>query len=177
MNLFHHSVQFYDTDPELAGCASSFVAAGLQAQASVILITTSKHQNDIRNLPAPPSPVCDEMPIYLDAAAALSQFMIDDWPSDFRFFRLIEDVIRASSHTRPVWIFGEMVGALCAEGKYRPAVRLEELWNQLATRLSFSLLCAYPINSFVTGNHTESFLQVCRRHNHVLNTHPPSAVG
>lgn len=177
MNLFHHSVQFYDNDPELAGCASSFVAAGLQAHASVILITTSKQQNDIRAQSAPPPPACDGMPIYLDAAEALSQFMIDDWPSDFRFFRLIEDAIRASAHTRPVWIFGGMVGVLCAEGKYRAAVRVEELWNQLATRRSFSLLCAYPINSFVTGNHTESFLQVCRRHNHVLNTHAPSAVG
>jgi hypothetical protein len=173
MNLFHHSVQFYDDDRVLADSVSSFAAAGLQAGARVILIMTAGHRADL-SLHGVPNSRTGAAPIYMDAAETLSRFMLGDRPSDARFFRLFEALIDAPANRQPVWIFGEMVGLLCGEGRCEAALRLEDLWNRLATRRAFTLLCAYPLRRFVMGNHTDSFLQVCRTHNHVLS---PQAVG
>ena len=42
-------------------------------------------------------------------------------------------------------VFGELVALLWADGKPPEAIRVEQLWNDLAKSHSFSLLCAYPI--------------------------------
>jgi len=41
-----------------------------------------------------------------------------------------------------------MVALLWTQGKQEDALRLEELWNDLARTLPFSLLCAYPMAAF-----------------------------
>ena len=50
-----------------------------------------------------------------------------------------------------VVVLGEMVAVLWAQQKYDAAIRLEELWNELALTCSFYLCCAYPANAFRDG--------------------------
>lgn len=57
-------------------------------------------------------------------------------------------IVERAALRGPVRIFGEMVAVLWAEGKTRTAIRLEELWDELATRHAFSLLCAYPMSAY-----------------------------
>jgi PAS domain S-box-containing protein len=59
------------------------------------------------------------------------------------------------------------VALLCADGKPEAAIQLEELWNGLAKRHTFSLLCAYPMNLFATAEHAEAFRHVCAMHTRV----------
>jgi hypothetical protein len=47
-----------------------------------------------------------------------------------------------------VLVFGELVAKLVNNGNPEAAVTLEGLWNELAARRSFDLLCAYPIDAF-----------------------------
>jgi PAS domain S-box-containing protein len=61
-----------------------------------------------------------------------------------------------------------MVNILWATGNYEAALRLEQLWNQLAREHSFSLLCAYPIAAFSSPKHTDGFLRVCAEHSAVF---------
>ncbi|MEO7861228.1 MAG: hypothetical protein ABIU05_12435, partial [Nitrospirales bacterium] len=56
---------------------------------------------------------------------------------------------------------------LWAGGRSREAIRLEELWNELATRHTFSLLCGYPMSGFPDQKDHLSYLQVCHAHTHV----------
>ena len=79
--------------------------------------------------------------------------MLDGWPDPARFAEvvggLIERVRAASgSEARGVAAFGEMVALLWMEGKADAAIRIEELWNDLARTHAFSLRCAYPMSSF-----------------------------
>src|SRR2546427_165767 len=53
---------------------------------------------------------------------------------------------------------------LCAEGRPEAAIRLEELWNDLAKTLSFSLLCAYPLGAFRGKAHGATLLRICGAH-------------
>src|SRR3954464_2215397 len=66
--------------------------------------------------------------------------------------------------------YGEMVDVLWKDGNIDGAIAVEELWNELATKYSFSLLCAYSMGNFFKEAHTHSFKQICGTHGNVLPT-------
>jgi hypothetical protein len=92
--------------------------------------------------------------------------MVDGWPNETRFTSKVGRIVQQAALKGPVRIFGEMVAVLCAEVKMKAAIRLEELWNELAAKHEFALLGGYPISSFQDQN-DESFHQVCRTHTYV----------
>jgi len=55
---------------------------------------------------------------------------------------------------------------LWRRGQADAAIRLEVLWNDLATKYSFSLLCGYAIESF--SKDLSRIEEVCHEHTHVL---------
>src|ERR1700686_4086460 len=82
--------------------------------------------------------------VTLDASETLSRIMVDGMPDGGRFAEIIGGtIVRAKAllkGPRPeIAIFGEMVSLLWTEGKTQAAIRLEELWNELALKHSFSL--------------------------------------
>ncbi|WP_250532488.1 MEDS domain-containing protein, partial [Caballeronia sp. ATUFL_F1_KS39] len=64
----------------------------------------------------------------------------------------------------PVRAFGEMVAILCARGESGAALRLEQLWNDLARKHAFSLLCAYPTRVFKGSEEARAFHAICSAH-------------
>ncbi|MEP6470959.1 MAG: MEDS domain-containing protein, partial [Acidobacteriota bacterium] len=94
------------------------------------------------------------------------------WTADARLFaEVVGGALRgATSPGGPtrVRVFGEMVGLLWAEGNRDAAVRVEQLWNDLAQSHDFSLLCAYPLAGFSHENHGKPFLQICGEHSRVV---------
>jgi hypothetical protein len=67
---------------------------------------------------------------------------------------------------RPIRVYGEIVVRLWRAGLRDAALQLEELWNLLAERYRFSLLCAYPMSLFETTD-TQWFLHTCAMHTHL----------
>jgi len=67
-----------------------------------------------------------------------------------------------------VFAFQEMAALLWAEGKSGSALQLEQLWNDLGEKHSFSLSCAYPMQSFDREEHGEPFLNICAEHSTVI---------
>jgi MEDS: MEthanogen/methylotroph, DcmR Sensory domain len=66
-----------------------------------------------------------------------------------------------------VRVFGEMVALLWNEGNARGAVRLEDLWNNLAKKIPFTLLCAYPLKTFSRETFGE-LLGLCAEHSELI---------
>ncbi len=64
---------------------------------------------------------------------------------------------------RPIRVFGEMVTRLWQAGHPEAAIELEGLWNELAHRYTFSLLCAYPLSVFAEQDR-QRFLDTCAAH-------------
>jgi hypothetical protein len=62
---------------------------------------------------------------------------------------------------RTVRAFGELVDLLCERGQPGAAAALEDLWNELAQRHRFSLLCGYR-------QHDGTLPQIRRSHARVL---------
>jgi PAS domain S-box-containing protein len=105
----------------------------------------------------------------IDAAGLLGQFMVDGMPDPQRFEAVAGAVLqRAGAGDRRVRVYGEMVALLWADGETEAAIALEGLWNELADRHEFALLCAYPMAAFKDAASAAAFQRVCATHTTVI---------
>ncbi|WP_394835378.1 ATP-binding protein [Pendulispora rubella] len=175
---FGHVVQFYDEDEFLNDTMIQFLGGGLSEGDSLIVVAVPRHRDafqrslsargfDVKNL-------CDSGQMtLLDAHEVLSQFMVGSTLDRARFEKMATRLLETTLTERKgakLRIFGEMVDLLCQAGNPDAAVRLEELWNDLAGVYSFSLLCGYSMSSFQKVADARAFENVCSRHSHVFPT-------
>jgi hypothetical protein len=76
---------------------------------------------------------------------------------------------REGSLNRRVRVFGEMVSLLLARNEVAAAERLEELWNEMITAHSISLLCTYTL---LDSGFTTLPDSLNKLHSHNLASHP-----
>jgi PAS domain S-box-containing protein len=169
-----HLVQFYDRDAFLLEEVTRFIEAGLGAGDAVVVIATKPHLDGLEEglkVRCVDVAVAREQGRYapLDAGEILARFMVDGSPDRTRFVDVVGSAIaRAAKRFAHVRAFGELVTLLWAEGKREAALRLEELWNDLARTLPFSLLCAYPLAAFGHEGDGTPLLEICGQHSHVI---------
>ena len=97
-------------------------------------------------------------------------------PSAHRFDAVVGgliDQVVAQFPGRRIRAFGEMVDLLAERGNMAAAAALEDLWNRLARRRPFSLLCGYRVDVFDRGAQIAVLPEVCRAHSHVLPAEDP----
>jgi PAS domain S-box-containing protein len=173
-----HVVHFYSDEGSLLDELSHFVGAALVAGSSAVVIATKGHEDSLaqklrdRGIDVTEA-ISNGRYLPLDAGDVLSQFMENGLPNPARFSEILENVITRASAcaqgpARQVVAFGEMVALLFAEGLPEAAIRLEKLWNQLAQSHSFSLRCAYPMQSFCRQEHAEALFRICAEHTEVI---------
>ena len=180
LDLLHqkHSVQFYRDDKFLLETLSRFIGSALGAGDAGVVIATPKHREELharlkaRGLDVD-AIVQQGRYVALDAAETLEQFMVNGWPDEARFVELIGGVItRAKAAARQehgrAALFGEMVALLWENNRRAAALRLEQLWNQIAQSHSFSLVCAYPLTNFYREEDGSAFQAVCDEHTAVV---------
>jgi hypothetical protein len=175
-----HSVDFYADDSAFLDNLSDLVGRALKAGGVCLIIAAAPHRQGIaRRLRASgidlALAVRNSQYLLLDAEATLARFMVDGLPDRDRFFAAIEPLLLNAKASlgpdAPLPIaFGEMVAILWADGHREAALRLEQLWNELASRHSFALRCAYPIDYFAHPDEDLLFQQIRAEHNHVLSS-------
>src|ERR1700740_3677716 len=178
VNQSDHSVQFYFSDSILVDELAGFIGTALVCGDAAIVIATGPHREALaRELKARDLDTARALAegrfVCLDAAQTLVRIMRDQMPDPELFSDIVGGLItRARAATKSeqsgVIIFGEMVATLWAQEKREAAVRLEELWNALARKYSFSLRCAYPMDSFYKREHSALFGKICAEHAAVL---------
>jgi MEDS: MEthanogen/methylotroph, DcmR Sensory domain len=167
-----HTVEFYQDDVSLVEVVTTFIQAGLEEEATVITITTERHRRAFCVAFEDSTDVRFQSHVMLyDTEELLSRFMDASSPKKTRFVREVGSLIEKAALMGPVRVFGEMTASLWTQGHRRAAIRLEELWNELATKHNFSLLCAYPLSAF-TNQQGKDFRQVCRLHTDVHGIEP-----
>ncbi|MDP9123041.1 MAG: ATP-binding protein [Pseudomonadota bacterium] len=184
--LGSHDVQFYEQNDFIVDEVAEFLDGALRVGDAAILIATPQHRaalmKRLQGFGGSATTSGAWYPgelIALDARETLAQFMVRGVPEEALFLATVGAVVgRATAGgKRAVRAFGEMVALLCADGQPEAAIQLEELWNGLAKRHTFSLLCAYPMNLFATAEHAEAFRHVCATHTQVRPTESFSASG
>jgi PAS domain S-box-containing protein len=169
-----HLVQFYEHEDFLTDRVAKFLAEGLQQGDVVTVIATGSHgrayRHRLESRGIDVARACaDGQLTFLDADETLATFMRSGEP-DARLFEaevggLIERQSR-NAGSKKLRAYGEMVDVLWKQGQKTAALRLEELWNALQARHSFSLLCAYAMASFY--KQPGDLQRVCATHTHVM---------
>jgi DcmR-like sensory protein len=169
-----HLIQIYDDQGAFLDALEGFIAGGLRAGDSTIVIATAIHLHNLeqrlgaRRIDLAVARANDQY-IPLDAAETLSKFMVGGWPDDELFQQVVTELLARARHGgRRVRAFGEMVAVLWARGDQAATVRLEHLWNELCQARGFSLFCAYPKVGF-TQDATASISQLCAAHSKVIS--------
>jgi PAS domain S-box-containing protein len=164
----HHAVQFYEEERFLIERVAEFLAAG--DGAPCLVIATEEHNAafaaQLQRLGFDPEDV-----LFLDARSTMEQFVHRGMPDAERFRQVIGRTLETINPAgRPVRAYGEMVDLLWRDGEPDAAIRLEELWNDLANHYAFSLLCAYPMGNFYKESDSARFERVCNAHSIVRPT-------
>ncbi len=171
----HHAVQFYGDENSLFTTVTAFLGRGFVDGHPAIVIATESHRSSIleylrgRLIDVEQAQRTGSL-VMLDAQQTLDRFMHRGMPDPVRFEesvgKLIGSVLEGREDRILIRAYGEMVDVLWKEGKSEAAIRLEMLWNRLAQRFGFALLCGYSMGNFY--KQTKGFEAICREHTHVV---------
>jgi hypothetical protein len=164
-----HAVVFYH-DNELTGVVGSYLLGAIADGGVAVIVATPVHRLWVNawliqrgvDLAAVTS---NGSYIVLDARQTINGFVHGDWPDAAAFWNALSPVLAAASGRKgPVRVFGEMVALLWDAGLVQSAIEVEALWNEMAKRFSFSLLCAYPTASVMAPEFSDALAQICGAH-------------
>jgi PAS domain S-box-containing protein len=173
-----HVVYFYQDSDSLLEALCDYVGPALGAGNAAVIIATKAHHDGLhRRLTARglDTQKASKQGRYvaLDASETLSKIMEKGMPDDARFLEIVGGTMARTrallkGANTEIAAFGEMVSLLWTEGNIEAAIRLEQLWNELAKKYSFSLRCAYPLANFYGEKHAQPLIRVCAEHSAVV---------
>jgi len=174
-----HVVQFYMDDAVLLDELAALFKSSVDEGRSVAAIMTRSHRIGVekallaRGVNVREATANGSFCI-LDADQTLSEFMEPTGPSRERFLSQFGSMLcklktSGSATGKGVLLFGEMVAVLWEQKRYDAAIRLEELWNELALTSSFDLCCAYPAQAFRGESPVAGYASICAQHSHVVS--------
>lgn len=169
-----HEVQFYTDDVVLLDRLVPFLAAPLRRSDAAIVVGTKSHRDRVvqrlkaRGLDMGAA-IRAGMFVAVDASETLSIFMVNDMPESARFSKfvggLIEETVKTAKTAHPrMAVYGEWVSLLWGEGNSSAAIRLEQLWNELASNYEMDLLCGYDMSGHAWKRDDVHFQSVCAEH-------------
>ena len=172
-----HEVQFYSDDSRFLDGFTRFLGAALKTGSPAVFIGTASHRNMLLERLHAESPdirtaIRQGRYVALDAVEFLSNFMVSDMPDTGWFLKAVDDLIVAArkeangEHLR-VAACGECAPMLWAQGKADAAIRLEELWNEIARTYDVDILCGYSLESLRCDEDSYTFRRICQEHSAV----------
>jgi hypothetical protein len=175
-----HFVQLYESrESSLAENVALYISEGLKSGDGVMIIATPEHRPlfcdkveecgvDTRAL------IADGQLALLDAHETLDRFMEGGQPVWSLFEQVLGSALGKVSRSEHAGLraYGEMVGVLWKARQFAAAIRLEQFWNRLLARSSFSLYCAYAIDIFSKEFHIGNVDGVLCTHTHLVPAEP-----
>jgi hypothetical protein len=172
LNQSEHHLQLFDSSKSLAETVSAFLRAGFDRGEPLLIVATPQHRElltrrlEEMGLNIRDAQLAGRVTI-LDAEQTLDKFMRQEMPNPVAFDEVVGGAIARLSSGRRICIYGEMVDVLAARGNYKGAIQLEELWNGLAGRESFTLFCGYASGHFGDLKTAKMLADICASHSHV----------
>ena len=172
-----HEVQFYSDDSRFLDGFTRFLGTALKTGSSAFFIGTAWHRNALLEKLHAESPdirtaIRQGKYFALDAVEFLSNFMVNDMPDPGWFLKIVDDSIvatrkEANGEYLRVAACGECASILWAQGKADAAIRLEELWNEIAKTYNIDILCGYSLESLRCDEDSYTFRRICEEHSAV----------
>lgn len=178
----NHIVEFYDDEPALIAHGRDFLADALTGGGAAVAFATPDHLDafaaglDEAGHDTAAARAGGRL-LLLDAAGFARQFSRAGGVSARTFDDIVGPILaRVGAGTRPLHIYGEIVAVMCQDGDITAAMRLEDCWNALGHRRSFSLLCGYPVATLHRADTAAALAYVCDAHSGVVGAEcdPPA---
>jgi DNA-binding NarL/FixJ family response regulator len=167
-----HEAAFHSDDASILDDYARLAEAALRAGDAFIVITTEASRNRLQHTLRARGVDIDHAITQvryraLDVADVFSRFLVDGWPHESRFWQaattLVMEAARASRGKHPrVVACGECASLLWRAGKGDAAVRLEQLWDEIAGIYTLDVFCPYAGD--VARAHTDIFQRICAAH-------------
>jgi DNA-binding NarL/FixJ family response regulator len=176
-NTRRHEVHFYSDDASFLDGFTQFIGTALKTGNAVIVVATEVHRDSLLSrLQAHGLDIGGAMQqaryVSSDVADTLRTFMVNDLPDPARFLKVVEHLIMAAAkagkaeHPR-VAMCGECAPLLWAQEKAEAAIRLEQLWDEIAKAYDVDILCGYQLGSFHGEQGSNMFQRICAEHSAV----------
>jgi DNA-binding NarL/FixJ family response regulator len=172
-----HEVQFYSEDAIFQYTFADFIATALNAGDVAIVLATESHRYSLaQKLRAQgldiDAAIRQGTYIPLDVFETLSTFMRNGMPDSALFFEAVGDTMKAAAKAGKkvrsrVVACGECAPLLWEEGNADAAIRLEQLWDQIAAIYKVNTLCGYALASFHGDKDRHVFQSICAAHSAV----------
>jgi hypothetical protein len=148
-----HEAGFYANESSLLDGYAGFVEAALNAGNSLIIVVTGSRRDGLHHRLQERGidigrTIAERTCLWVDVPAALSRFVVDGRVDEARFWNatsgLIMEAARASKRDLPrVSACGECAPTLLQEGLADAAIRVEQLWDDVARTYNVDIFCAY----------------------------------
>jgi hypothetical protein len=168
-----HMVQLFDDKTSLAETLAPFLMEGWQRGETLLVVARAANwELASRRLAADGCPVEKAIAsgrlVVLDAATTLASFLRNGHPVPERFAAGVGALVERLSARfgQRLRIYGEMVDILAAQGDFGAALQLEQLWNDLGSAYSFTLLCGYTACHFGDARTASILRDICAAHTH-----------
>lgn len=175
-----HTVQFYEDERYLHLVLRAFAETTLERGEVLIVVARPsvcrQLELDLAELHIDVEEHIDAGRIVIvDAEQLLPRLWVNGRIDHTQFEAISTELFRSLGNGRARF-YGEMVDLLVERGFASAAVELETLWNGLAGRYSFDLLCGYRLQHFSDQADASAFDAICGVHSHVVPTERYSGV-
>jgi hypothetical protein len=165
----HHLLHLFDTPGSLAATVSSFLAQGYQAGGNLLVVAKPANRAGILGALrhagcCPDKAAAQQRIVSLDARDTLMRISRNGSIDGRLFDSVVGTLVGDLSATRRLWVYGEVVELLAEEEDFMGAIRLEEMWNHLAERHRFSLMCGYSSAHFTAPAARPALRGICATH-------------
>ncbi|MFQ5720524.1 MAG: MEDS domain-containing protein [Acidobacteriota bacterium] len=172
----YHINIVYRSDGFLVSNVGTFLYAALARGGAAIAIATGLHLDGLaRELAGRGLDLTalrrEERYFVLDAVALYERFTTHGVLDEERAASIVRDILdRARWATRPVSLYGEVVGLFAERHDLVGAARLEDLWDLMLEERPHAALCGYPGQVFRGATQRRKLQMLCAWHKHTIRS-------
>jgi len=163
-----HLVQLFDTSESLVAAVSSFLIQGYEQGGNLLLIARPRHReaifNEFMRRGCFANNTGAQRLVALDAEETLTRISVNRCADADLFDWTIGSVARRLASSGELGIYAEMVELLAEQQDFDQALQVEAMWNHLAERTPFSLLCGYSSAHFTPAAAKPILQKICSGH-------------
>ncbi len=175
----NHAVEFYSDEASFLVGFARIIETALNAGNAVIAVVAEAHRDNLfQKLQAQglnmDAAIEQGSYIPVDVDDMLLTFMVNDLPDPVRFRKAAGGLLVAAEkavkrgHPRVV-ACGECAPTLWAQGKSDAAVRLEQLWDEIARTCDIDIWCGYVLNNLQREQESHIYERICAEHSAVCS--------
>lgn len=180
-----HFAQFHRDTAALTESAFVFLEAGLRDGHTLLIIAPTARVEQLFDRLATgkvhPQSLLDSGQLALMDSTPIIDQLVAPGPnqgSGARFRGILAPVLsRLSPYGRGTRIYSEIANVLWDAGETAAAVRLEDLWNALASAHTFSLFCGYKLDTQSEQSYAAPLEELGRTHSDILGTQEDERFG